>query len=483
MKNKAECKQLQNQYEMIRQTWNKIEKSDQNLDLLGYNSLDKLSVSEMMNIFEAIGAAVQKQFLFGATEDNEFRFKKKMLKINKNIDDDLFGKIGLFESLSNMQSTIRTVLPLILSNTIVNRIEDNNQLTQKCSKIGLAMFEENGQYSKVDDWASKASLTSDKKSWVVSAQKFNIIKKDYSHYMLFCRSESADKRFKSEFDSTNDLVVLLVPKELIHIENEHQDCFGIQYESIHLEHVILSREQCEVCSQLSIDSFLNIVGCAHLAVSAVITGVMKQMLKNTYAYLINQKPGLLNCELSQYRLFEATCKVYSLESMLYMAAAMFDSFDKKSIIYNECLAANVVATESSFEVVRDLKDLFGMRSANISSSLEFVHSLGNYVDSTTHSRSRLSNNGIHHFKNHIHLDEKLSFSLKIPVYSTSQYAKYRKTLKQSAILDQNMTKYVHHNLHTICSWISDSINKLSYSTDLLMNVHKKVRLYFFASPY
>lgn len=478
---------------MVRSTWNKITKNDETLDLLGFNSLYKLSISEMMFIFEAIGGSIQKQFAFGTKEDKEIRYEKKMAKsfnIAKPSNRHNIPEMA-FQCFHDTRQTLETLVPLILRNSLVYyAISKSSNVDMKetflntanPAKIGLALSEPFlDQSSDHLSWKSEAKLTNDYQSWVVSAQKCKIIKGDYSHYLLFCRTKTIGDRLPTlSSDSYSEgVVALLVPSDKVEVSEDGSDYFGIEYQTIRLRDVKLQRASSEVTrAQKDISDFANIKGCGQLATSAVILGMMKQLLKNTYAHLVNEKLGLAHSELMQYKLYQVTSKIYSLESMLYMTAAMFDSFERGVNLEGESIAVKSMATSVGYSICHEMRSIFGSRFPFASTALDLIYSLDSLLDSSVHNRVLLGQRALLHYKSNSGPQKsKLDLFAKAPIYSVKNYLKYRKLQRGSEFLTKEMTKYAHHNLHSACEWIESCINRLEYSSHLLINQNDEVGMH------
>lgn len=478
---------------MIRKTWNMIKTKEDNLELLGYCSMQDLSVSEMLFIFEAIGAGEEKLLPFASKEDGEFRFEKKLLKsfnASKFEDDPARSEEIIAKSIDNLQTTLNIILPLIANNAIINRamnLSSNEQLKHHVAstkpKIGLALSEAELNLPNLASkqfWSSTAKLSRDKDFWLLSANKTNIIAGDYDYYLVYAQTNNFHDQQAYEADNKErpGLVALLVPKDKVDVIDTQSLSYGLGYQTIQIKEQRVPCEQYEVLRPTQdYLKFYNKIGCGQLSSSAVILGLLKQMLRNTYAYLINKRTGLLESELIQYRLYQATCKIYSIESTLYLTAAMFDSFEADSNFDAECRAVKTLAIEHAYDVVRDIRSIFGSKYPYSSSVLELVSQLDTFLDSAHHNRLAIAQNAIVNYIKFNPCDQnKFRAVILAPVYNIKKYMSYRKLRSYKTFEDKEMTKYVHHNLHVVCHWINDSIVKLDHSCEWLINFHTVNRM-------
>ena len=474
---------------MVRGSWNKIKKDDDTLTAFGYRSLHNLSISEMVYMFEAIGASIQKQNAFGTKEDAEIRGEKKIARtfgVNLN-EKRIQVSESAFESFDSARLNLETIIPLIFHNSVIHyaiRLCQNEDLRyslqEKNSKIGFAFCEPHlTQSSEIEKWTSFAQLTNDNQYWVANGEKCNVIAGDYDHYLVCCRS-NCNELFKGDDGKPYpSQVLLLIPKEEISFEDDYEDSFGVKFQKLTFKDVKLNRDQCEVFqSGKDMRQILNMKGCAHITTSALMVGMMKQLLKNTYAHLVNEKLGLINCETVQYKLYKATSMIYSVESMLYMTAAMYDSFETGADLEAESSATKILATNNAYAVFQELRSIFGSRYPFFTTSMDLISSLDSMFETTLHTRLRIANKVIDNFaKTDAPLDNRNNF-LRASVYNIKNYLKYRQLKKHSDLLSKEITKYVHHHFYDSSLWIESCVNRLEYSVNMMVNLFKKVSFLF-----
>ena len=489
LRSRKEFLEMSDQYEMVRTTWNRIKKDEQTLNLLNYNSLYKLSVSEMMFIFEAIGASVEKNLPFGTKEDRESRFEKRLSKsFNIDSSSNRFD-IGeqAFSSFHNIREAIETIVPLIERNAIVHYAlsRSTNHHMQSVaansdSKIAFAFdedFDSDRTDIKVASWSSQARLTYDSNSWVISGRKNNIIDGNYSHYLIVSKTDDyTEVQGVNQLQNDVGIVALLVPADQVKIERDAADFLAIKHQRISFEDIELMRDSSEVINATkNLAEFNNVKGCGQLAVSAFLLGLLKQLQKNTYAYLVNNRLGLTDCELVQYKLFRSTCQIYGLESMIYLTAAMYDSFERGADLASESITAKTKTVEYAYDVISELRSLFGSRYPFSSTVHDLVYYLDSFLDSTLNNRMFLAQNAAKYYKTFEDMTlNRLRFIEKGPINSIQRYLRQRKLRKHETFLTREMTKYVHHNLHTACDWIEHLIILLQFSMHYISTLHKEV---------
>ncbi|UXI20143.1 poly(U)-binding-splicing factor [Sarcoptes scabiei] len=486
LKSRKEFLTMYEQYEMVRNTWNQIKKDDDTLHLLRYDRLYELSISEMMMIFEAMGASVEKNLPFGIIEDDEARSEKRMSKsFNYNQSTSKDTEESAFRSFSDIRESIRRIVPIIEKNAIIHYAlkkspnENLKSILESKAKIAFAYDED---YSdridvSVNGWRSEAKLNRIDNCWVISGEKNSILENDYSHYMIFCKTNDfVDVQTSNRLNNDVGAVAVLVPADSLQIEPDGLDYFGLQRQKIRFNLLQLDRNEYEVINaSKNIFDFNNTKGCGMLATSAVILGLLKQLQRNTYANLVNNRIGMTNCEIVQYKLFQTTCKIYSIESMLYLTAAMFDSFERGIDIGSESIATKTLTIEYAFDIITELRSLFGARYPFSSLAYDLIFYLDSFLDSTFNNRLLLAKNCARHYTNfeEILLPNNLNFYIKWPIYSLKNHLKQRKLRKYETKLTREITKYIHHNMHSACDWIEHSVNLAQFSIYYLKNLHKE----------
>ncbi len=241
-------------------------------------------------------------------------------------------------------------------------------------------------------------------------------------------------------------------------------------------------------------AFLNVKGAGQLATGAVVLGLLKQLLRNTYAHLVNEKLGLASSDLMQFRLYQATNRIYRLESMLYMSAAMYDCFEPEGgsagslagpNLELEAASVKVAAAEAGQEVCSSLRAIFGSRHPFASTALDLVYALDGLLDSSLHNRVLLGRRSVQYYASDgggggvgsssssspSLLSRRHRFLPKAPIYSVLNYLKFRKLSAGSDYLTRKMTKYAHHNLHSACEWIESCLNRLEFANSFLIGVY------------
>ncbi len=488
LKTRKEFLELSEQYQMLVQSWTKLRKDEQTLDLLGLKQLYNLSVSEMIYVLEAIGASTQNKLSFGNINANQ----RKLLLSNNDSKYVTIPENALSnDSLNTNKSIVEELIPLIIHNSLsyYSVINSSNEklkefILKEKPKIGFAFCEPQENLGSLPyvQWESEAKLTNDIDSWVINGSKSRIFKDNYDYYLIFCRTsdfpeEMDEKNYKFEERKPEDgIVTLLVPKELLTIEDDGTDSYGLEYQKIKFNHLVLSREKHELLkSEQSATLALNVKGCGQIASSAIVLGIVKQLLRNTYDLLINERIGLTECEIVQNILTDATRKVYAIESMLYLTAAMFDAFEPGADCGLEALTVKTLATDYAYDIIKDLRSIHGSRYLVSSTAHDLINVFDAFLDCSINNRMYLGLRGMKKQGSwrHDHI-RKMRLGPLYPVYALKHYIGFAKNRRDNPRLDLDLCGYIHPNLKPAADWVEYCLKRLDYGSELLLMRFGKV---------
>ena len=485
LKKRKEFIEMTEQYEMIRQSFAKIRKDKETMDSLAFNSLFQLSVSEMVFAFEAIGASEQNSLAFGNVSADQ----RKILNPD---NDSKYVSVPTnqltVEPLKTNKTIIESVIPLIIHNSMSYYAISNSsnetlkqEILEKRPKIGFAYSEPTDNLGSLPyiHWETTAQLTNEGDSWFVNGSKGRILKDNYDYYLLFCRSEDFPEEAHKEFRRKDQygIVTLLLPKDMLSIEDDGTDSYGIEYQKITIKNLLLLREKYEVIkSEAKATQALNVKACGQLATSAVVLGLLKQLLKNTYNFIVNERVGLSECEIIQKILSESTRKIYTIESMLYLTAAAFDSFETGSDISLESIAVKTMATENAFDVIKNLRSIYGSRYPVSSTAHDLINIFDSFLDCSVNNRMYLALRGLRTQGQwrHDHI-RRMRLSPMYPVYVIKHFlGAIKKRRSDTLDFDLDLCGYLHPNLKWGADWLEFCVKKLDLSGEQLLKYHGKV---------
>ncbi|CAG2173501.1 unnamed protein product [Oppiella nova] len=486
LKTRQEFLDMSDQHEMVRRLFARLPKDDGTLDSLALRSLHELTVSEMVYVFEAMGAAQQSRLAFGGVGAEERR------RLNPDADarfvslpvNQLSAELS---SLTANKSIVEQLIPLVIHNALSYYAIDNSsneplrqELLASRPKIGFAYCEPNDNLGALPyvHWESRAKLTNDCDAWLVNGSKSRIFKDNYDYYMVFCRSEDFPGEPTTAIIGQKDqygIVTLLVPKDMVTVEDDGTDSYGIEYQRIRFDDLLLSRDTHELIkSEAKATTALNVKACGQVVSGAIVLGVLKQLLRNTYDYVVNERVGLTECEITQKMLAEATRKIYAIESMTYLTAAMFDSFQTGADFSLESIAVKTLATEYAYDVVKNLRSIYGSRYLVSSTAHDLINVFDSFLDCAINNRMYLALRGVRNQGQWRHDNiRRLRLSPLYPVYMLKHYIGAIKSRRDNIDLDLDLCGFVHPNLKPAAEWLEYCLKKLDYSSNGLLIRHGK----------
>ncbi|KAI1296726.1 Complex I assembly factor ACAD9, mitochondrial [Halotydeus destructor] len=446
----------------------------------GFDSLWFLTKTEMINVIESVGHAMSVK-----PENMKYNVDKSPI--------DYFNRPSchpIFEA-----ATQQTILSLIMCNTAVGTINstDNMELKRRIYsdlnqkpnlKVAFAWSEDLDKFSVNPclDWKTHAQVTNDKKYWVVSGSKSNIINEDYDFYLVFARTSDypddsgIEKPEQPGFllEQTTPyegMVTILVPKEQIAVTEVYTEN-GVSYQRIEIQDIMLSREQFEVIpAQVDGVRAANFKGLGQLGLSAYILGQMKTSMEQVYLHLLTEKVALLSCELIGELLARMTHQVYALESTLYMAAAMFDSFETKANpeVHLEASIVKILAVEYGREFNKTLQQIYGTKMVTTSPLDDMLCIIDNLIESSMRSRLLIGYQGMEYVAEK---KSRLVSRLKKGAYANplkSNFSlKFKKSMVDSQRLVMDLQGYLHPGLQTPAEALERITRRLEYATEVTL---------------
>ena len=241
----------------------------------------------------------------------------------------------------------------------------------------------------------------------------------------------------------------------------------------------LPRDKFEIVKpQLNAINFFNIKGIGQLAVSAVLLGILKSSLRDTYDYVINEKIGLKDCEIIKKILNKATENIYCIESTLYLATAMFDAFKDETDCSLECLAVKILTNDLAHKVIRDLRSIHGSRYVSCSNIYDLINVFDSFLDCSINNRMFLALKGLHTVGEWRHdYVRKQRLAPLYPVHAIKAYIKQMRHRNDNEKLNLDLCGYLHPRLKSPADWLEYSVKRMDYAAEILLIRHGKVNFY------
>ncbi|RWS02435.1 Acyl-CoA dehydrogenase-like protein [Dinothrombium tinctorium] len=451
-----------------------------------FNRLWLLSKSETISILESVGESLA---LKPSDVEESIRQRNEKLKISANNNNDYFNRIGVHPAgnpdvqllifdliIQNCLSmaTIQESKNENLKEAIKEKFEQNPNL-----KIGFAWNERSLPLGALPypEWESVAKLTPDGSSWVISGSKNRILNQDYDYYIVFCRTTDYPDLERPVYmidnrDEPNPgvVAVLLRRDQIAKVTDEGVEN-SVGYKTITFEGVSLPREHYEIfpAEEFGVKA-QNAKGFGHVATASFILGQMKSLLNFTYNYLINERKPLLDCEIVQTLLCDMTRKIYALESVVYMVAAMYDCFDRDygAHLYLEAATCKILAVEYGRDIYQKAQTVFGSKFLTASPFIDFINILDSFLDGSLHNRILVGLQGMKllgtYTNDHVH---KLNLGPFYPMYMIKHAFKKSYYQKRSKLpfSEWDIKGYLHPSLQHEADQLELCLQVLKHSAE------------------
>lgn len=287
-------------------------------------------------------------------------------------------------------------------------VQKYKQLMDQGAKIGFAFNETEQKMGSLpfSDWTTTAELSLDKNHWILKGEKNKLLNDDYDHYIVFARTnqypEDEKANYKTRYEEPFDgIVCLLVDKNQLNISEDKEnnlDDKEFKYQKINLDYVKIARENELFEAEEYGGSALSCRGLGILLTTSYQLGILKSLQRQFYKFLTENKSPFLNCKATQIQLVSLTDINYTIESMTYLIAAMYDSFDIKSFpdMTLETSILKSFTVEQSRQFLVKLQSLFGSKLFNVSKYHDLINLYDSLFDSSMHHRLFTGSTGAHH---------------------------------------------------------------------------------------
>ena len=351
------------------------------------------------------------------------------------------------------------------------------------TKIGFAWSEKEPTLGSTNfvDWVSKAKLSEDQKSWIISGVKTRIIKEDYDYFIIFCRTndypeDEINENIKSSFKSDKPqpgVVGFLISSKMIGSIEDEEIINGLVFQRIKFDNLLLSRENHQLidASPLGIRS-LNVKGIGLLGTSAYILGQLKTLLRECYRYLIDNKNGLLDCQSIERILCDITYKIYSLESCIFLTSQMFDSFENiesNPEMHLEASICKILAIEYSHEILNSLQTIYGSKLLITSPLHDMINILDSFLENTLYHRLLISTFAMHFmgYMKHVHIYKKRMAPF-YPLYAMKEFFIRRRQVNNKPLMTLDLKGYVHPSLKNQADQLEYCVHQFEYAAEAVL---------------
>ena len=304
--------------------------SDQQLHSQGLLDLWRLSATEQVSVYEAMGASSLREEDAG----------QGCLMVNR-------------DAVWSPDYAVR-VIRLIIRNHLLMPLlhqSDNVDLAQRLlslgehgapPKIAFAYTEKHASLGAMlhVDWKSEAKRRDDN-TWLLSGAKSHVLQDDHEHgYVIFCKTADFEPEYGAEFKRVSgdrhEFAVMAFHVDARRLASVQESSeAGIPFCNISFPDLMLTSDDHLLLSPSQFGGKIgNIMSSARLPVSAFLLGRLKACLRDCLLISMSksckqQRP--LSIPFTQHYLVQLVHAIYRLESLIYFVAGLHDSFDTRDL--------------------------------------------------------------------------------------------------------------------------------------------------------
>jgi len=433
----------------------KIESSGQDpLGSLGYNELWKQSATETCLVFEGIGASDYDSTAL-VNPDNIYE-TNPVLSLDYNL-----GIVRLM--IHNC-----LVMPTIMESK-------NEQLKKRLlsdRKIAYCFTEKHSSLGVVTefDWSAQA-VRKDDNTWSVSGVKSYVLDDKYDDYMIFCRTTDYVQegiKYPSGYEIPPCIIAFVVPKERLEIETFEEG--GVVFQSIKFPDLLLTEEEHLLIPPTEDNNSVihSKRALGQVAVSALLLGRMKTYFDTCSRILKQSRKEVQDDTIIQNFLFQFTRKVFSLESMVYLVAAMFDSFSERDMKL-EGMATKIISNMYGKDMVRYLPEIAGNSNINVGAIDDYFGFWDGFLDGALYNHLIISLSGMRLVGPY--LDEHVHKSNLMPFFTTYIFTDMKrrffsqKNWRSKSDGQLNIDKFLDVDFHRLGMKLEDAITRLKWCSE------------------
>lgn len=485
LKERKELIKLKEQAAMVRQLWPQIWDDDLSLHRYNFFNLFQLSISEMMTVFEAIGQSSGRCYDISVPEvapKTPLEIVQRQTIVTKAIVSLITR--NCLTSWPIFKSECQYAKKLIPKKSILHGGSADGAdgpaprpigfcWTEKAENLGSVPPQEWTTFGQDGRPNSNHHLIQGKKTQV-------LFDENVEHYLVYFRDKFlAQKYFEDtptdEPNPASDPFVgcCLVHKSEIKQSPIYVDSAGFRYTDIELDCVV-PNDRLVFPAKRKDPHPVNIKGLGQTATCAVILGILKDTLRGVYKYMLDEKRGILNCDIIERKLTTVTSKIFALESMVYYIAGMYDGLENGFDAHMETTILKIVTNEYAYEILQELQQICGSEMFMLSKLQDQMNILDAFLDGNVYNRLYLSTMGIIWFarSRNMHLNQ-LRLAPWYPGYFLRNLFKETAEKGNYLTLDADIYGMLHPSLKDAGMNLEYILKRVKYATENLCSRHGK----------
>uniref|UniRef100_A0A6G1S5M9 Acyl-CoA dehydrogenase family member 9, mitochondrial n=1 Tax=Aceria tosichella TaxID=561515 RepID=A0A6G1S5M9_9ACAR len=474
--NRQENQQLKDQAAMVKQLYPQIWDDERQLQKFNFFNLFQLSVSEMMTIFESIGASTRActETTMAKTEAEDLQHTPKQTQISKAVISLIIRNCLTYWPMFKSKSTkVRSLVPQ--KHILFGGSSDDTTL---CKPIGFCWSEQAPELGSLppQEWftlGTHGGPTND--HTLIQGRKTRILHEDsVEHYLVYFRDKFLSDKYltdvpENEANPASDPFVgcCLVHKSQLKINPPYYDSAGCKYVDIDID-TIVPGDQIVFPAERKDPTGVNIKALGQLATSSVIMGILKDTLRMTYQHLLSTKRGLLDCDIIERKLTGVTSRIFAIESMVYYIAGMYDGLKDGFDAHMESTVLKVIANEYAYASLKDLQDICSSDMFIISKIQDQINMFDSFLDGNIYNRLYLATMGVIWFarSKNMHLNQ-LRLAPWYPGYYFKTMMRERAQRGDYLTLNADIYGHLHPSLKEAGIQLEYIIKRVKYAAESL----------------
>lgn len=471
--------QLMDQVNMVKQLYPQIWDDEHQLQKYNFYNIFQMSISEMMLVFEAIGASARSCYDSQklATSVEQSFVLPQQTKVSKAILSLIIRNCLTYWPLSKSKNPqMRNFLPT--SNIIYGRVEDEKLLPP----IGFAWSEHAEGLGNLpaQEWQTTGLKGGEDAggSYILEGKKSRVLSEEATdYYMVYFRDKFLSDRYvvdqnHPEPNPASDPFIgcAMLDKTQVNLSDVYLDSAGFDYVDLEINDVI-AESQIVFPAERRDPHGLNIKALGQTAASAVVLGILKDSLRLVYRHLIKNKSGLLECEIIQKKLAHITSRIFAIESMVYFVSGMFDGLEDGFDAHLEAAMLKVVTNEYGYECLRDLQHVFGSDMLILSKLQDQLNTFDSFLDGNIFNRIYISSMGLLWYAR---VENKHLNEMRLPSYNTGKFYKalFQERFQRGDLytLDADIYGNVHPSLKDAATILEFMMKRVKFAAEEICRV-------------
>lgn len=317
--------------------------------------------------------------------------------------------------------------------------------------------------------------------YLITGKKTRVIHDDsIEHYLVYFRDKNMSEKYRNDplIDEPNPesdpfMGCCVMHKNELDFERVYQDSAGIKYTNVNIDTTVPS-DRIVFHPERKSTTGVNIKALGQLATCAVVLGILKDTMRMTYKHLLDSKRGLLSCDIVARTFTNITGQIYSIESLVYYIAGMFDGLEEGFDAHMEATILKIITTEYSYEILRQLQMLSGSDMFIISKLQDQINIFDSFLDGNVYNRLYLASSGVIWFarSKNMHLN-KLRLMPWYPGYFMKNAIRERSERYDYLTLDADIIGHVHPSLRDVATRLEYVVKRVKYAAETICMQHGK----------